>query len=251
MTDMLELDVTDIQIIAEKNEEANFRFFNRKRSRDGFVLMTEGSGFVTDSQGNRYEFLAGDVMITAKGDSYTVEAENPCSYITSAFALETDKSLLPFVHRCTKQQYNELLEICRLWQLRSWESFAVCRIGIMKFYLELIKKQRRTGNVDSDIAKAMDFIHKNFKTNFSGKEISDYCCVSLSYLRAKFLRQTGSTIGKYRDALRVAAAKEMLQSRYFTVTEIAAELGYCDVYHFSKTFSACTGVSPTKWSQKK
>lgn len=251
MTDMLELDITDIQIIAEKNEEANFRFFNRKRSWDGFVLMTEGNGFVTDSNGNRFEFLPGDIMITGKGDSYTVEAEKPCSYITSALTLETDKSLLPFVHRCSKQQYSELLEICRIWQSRSWESYAVCRIGIMKFYLELIKKQRRTGNVDLDIAKAMEFIHENFKTNFSGREISDYCCVSLSYLRAKFLRQTGSTIGKYRDSLRIAAAKEMLQSRYFTVTEIAAELGYCDVYHFSKAFSAYTEVSPTKWNQKK
>jgi len=74
--------------------------------------------------------------------------------------------------------------------------------------------------------------------------------VSMSYLRTRFLKQTGQTIGKYRDSLRIAAAKEMLESKYFTVTEIANELGYCDVYHFSKVFSTYVGMSPTKWINK-
>jgi len=55
------------------------------------------------------------------------------------------------------------------------------------------------------------------------------------------------TVGKYRESLRIASAKEMLESGYFTVTEIATQLGFCDVYHFSKVFSACVGCSPTSW----
>jgi len=120
----------------------------------------------------------------------------------------------------------------------------------MQFYMDIIESNMSREDIDTDVARAVNFIHKNFKTSFSGKELSDYCCVSLSYLRAKFLKQTGLTIGKYRDLLRMDAAKEMLGSGYFTVTEIASQLGYCDVYHFSRTFSAYEGVPPTRWFKK-
>ena len=250
MTENLELDITDIQIIVEKTEEANFSFFNRRRSWDGFVLLTGGSGFAIDKNGVRHPFEKGDVIITCEGDSYTVEFEEPCSYITTAFSLSTDKSLLPFITRCTERQYNELVKICRIWQSRSWDSYVKCRVGLIGFYLDVIGNGAGVKNVDKDIEKAISFIHHNFKTNFSGKEISDYCCVSLSYLRAKFLRQMGITIGRYRDNLRIAAAKEMLECGHFSVTEIASELGYCDVYHFSRIFSSYEGVSPTGWLKK-
>lgn len=250
MTDDFRLDITDIGIIVHKTEEAGFRFFNRKRSFDGFVMLTDGSGFVTDKNGNKYEFSKGDIIITNKGDSYIVEFEEPCSYITSALTLQTDKEKLPFIFKSKERVYDEILRICKVWQSRSWDSYEECRIALLKFYLELIQKNDEKKSEDRDIEKAIAFIHRNFKTNFSGKEISDYCSVSLSYLRSKFLKQTGKTIVEYRDSLRIAAAKEMLESRYFTVTEIAAELGYCDVYHFSKAFSSHTGCSPTKYQIK-
>lgn len=250
MTNGLELDIDDVQIIVDKTEEANFRFFNRGRSWDGFVMLTEGSGFATDKYGVKHKFSKGDVIITCKGDSYVVEFEEPCSYITTAFSLHTDKSLLPFIIKCNDHQYIEILKICRIWQSRSWDSVARCRIGLMQFYMDIIENNVCREDVDADVARAVNFIHENFKTNFSGKELSDYCCVSLSYLRAKFLKQMGMTIGKYRDSLRIAAAKEMLGSGYFTVTEIASQLGYCDVYHFSRTFSAYEGVPPTGWLKK-
>ena len=61
------------------------------------------------------------------------------------------------------------------------------------------------------------------------------------------MKQTGMTVLQYRDSLRIAAAKEMLESGYFTASEIASELGYCDVYHFSKSFANQVGLSPRKW----
>lgn len=251
MTDNLELDITDIQIIVEKNEEAGFRFFNRKRSWDGFVLLTDGNGYVIDKYGKKHDFIKGDVILFSKGDSYEVGFDGPCSYITTAFTLLTDKEALPFMIKANERQCNEMLKICKVWQSRSWDSYAYCRVGIMQFYLEIIKNSVDKEVFDKDIENAINFIHHNFKTNFQGKELSDYCCVSLSYLRTKFLKQTGMTIGKYRDQLRIAAAKEMLESGYFTVTEIATELGYCDVYHFSRIFTSYEGVSPTIWVKNK
>ena len=48
----------------------------------------------------------------------------------------------------------------------------------------------------------------------------------------------------------VSSAKEMLKSGMFTIKEISEELGYCDVSHFSKTFSRTCGVTPGKYRGK-
>ena len=55
------------------------------------------------------------------------------------------------------------------------------------------------------------------------------------------------TITQYRDNLRINVAKELLESGHFSVTEISIELGYCDIYHFSKIFKQIVGISPQKY----
>jgi len=247
MKEGFELDITDIQIIVHKKENANFVFRNPEREFDGFIMITSGKGTVTDPEGARHMISKGDMIIANFGDRYMLEFEEPCSYVTSGLTLNTDKTLLPFLHKCSKKEYDTILDICEVWQSRSWDSYTKCRIKLMNHYLNLIHIDSSYINVDSDINNALKYIHKHFKTNFSGEEVASFCHVSLSYLRGKFLKQTGYTIVEYRDSLRIAAAKEMLKSGCFTVTEIASELGYCDVYHFSKGFSTHTGLSPTKW----
>ena len=191
----------------------------------------------------------GDMIIVNKGDRYSISFDSTVSYVTSAFSLNLDKRMLPFVFKCTDGQYKRIIDICKKWQTRSWDSFTVCRIGLMQFYLEIIQNSTKSELDEDFIMKAISYVHKNFKRNFSGKEISGYCSVSLSYLRSKFSEHTGKSIGRYRDSLRIAAAKEMLESGCFSVTEIAVELGYCDVYHFSKIFTAYEGCSPTQYGK--
>jgi len=59
------------------------------------------------------------------------------------------------------------------------------------------------------------------------------------------------TITDYRNDLRISAAKQMLQSGLFSVKETAMELGYCDVYYFSKCFTAETGITPARFANTK
>lgn len=248
--DILQLDITNIQIIVHKKESEGFVFDNPRREFDGFIMFTSGNGYVTAPNGKCYEVSKGDMVLANSGDNYKIEFKQPCSYVTSGIALDTDKALLPFIHKCNKKEYDEIVDICECWQSRSWDSYAKCRIKLMNFYLSLFSNNILSKAIDYDIEKALNYIHNNFKKNFSGSEISEFCSLSLSYLRNKFLKQTGYTIVEYRDSLRIAAAKEMLASHYFTVAEIAAELGYCDTYHFSKKFKQHTGISPLTWLKK-
>ena len=186
MNDGLILDIEDIQIIVSKREESNFVFNNPKREFDGFVLITSGNGYVTDSKGKVYTISEGDMIFVNKNDRYSIGFDGVGSYVASGLSLNTDKKLLPFVHKCNKEQYKKIIDICKKWQSRSWDSYAACRIGLLEFYLEIIQNSTESEPEDNFVLKAISYIHKNFKTNFSGKDISDYCSVSISYLRSAY-----------------------------------------------------------------
>lgn len=128
----------------------------------------------------------------------------------------------------------------------------VCKIELLSLYLEYL---RSTGIFDTirfgaDIERAIEFIHNNYKRNFSAKEIAEYCNISCSYLRASFKSKIGMTIIDYRDKLRFTLAKEMLSNGQFTIKETAEELGFCDVYYFSKFFARHSGTTPAKFAKK-
>lgn len=255
MDKFIKLDITNLTTIIQKQEIEKFYFFNPQRLWDGFILITEGIGYATNSDGVQHTIQKGDMLLLSRNDQYELSFPEGCSYITSAYDLSIEGNddffgKLPFIIKCTDKQIQAIHKICAIWQAREWDSYTQCRIQLLKFYLDIVKLLYRSYDTDKDISRAISYIHENFKKNFSGQELSDICALSLSYLRTKFLKQTGYTILAYRDNLRISAAKEMLESGYFSVSEIAIDLGYCDVYHFSKAFKKQAGMSPTAYIKK-
>lgn len=55
---------------------------------------------------------------------------------------------------------------------------------------------------------------------------------------------------QYREAVRMHWAKQLLGSELFSISEIAARLGYYDIYHFSKKFKLHTGYSPRQYMKR-
>ena len=49
---------------------------------------------------------------------------------------------------------------------------------------------------------------------------------------------------------RTARARELLMTTSWTVTEIAATVGYQDPFYFSRQFRAVSGCSPTEYREQ-
>ena len=76
--------------------------------------------------------------------------------------------------------------------------------------------------------------------------IADACGVSECYFRRLFQEYSGEGPMRFRQRMRIERAKQLLLSdERYTVSEVAQELGFSDVYHFSKTFKKFCGLSPT------
>lgn len=64
------------------------------------------------------------------------------------------------------------------------------------------------------------------------------------YLSRIFSSQTGQTITQYLRQLRMEKAAELLKSREYNVTEVATEVGYNSLSHFSAAFQEAFGCCP-------
>ncbi len=253
MENLISFDIKNIYTLVEKQEDKNFYYKNESRLWDGFILVTDGEvDFKTKKQALQ-TVEKGGIIFLSRGEEYYVKSKNGCSYITTAYDFTSDSkktlSEMPSVCECNAVRIKIIEEITEKWQRKLSDSFMVCKIELLKLYLDFIKKYTAGHSLvnDKTVALAIKFIHENFKRNFKTREIAKYCSASESHLRLKFLKQTGKTITEYRDDLRIKSAKELLSSGFFSVKETAYELGFCDVYYFTKFFSSFTGITPAKY----
>ena len=255
--DSLSFDIYGITTCTEKHEAAGFEFRNRCRPIDGFVLFTDGEAELDIVGEEKLCVKKGDFIIFNQGDSYRFYAEKPCSYITCGFMLDfksgNKTKALPRMSKCTDEQFSRIDLLAKEWGVSRYDSEMSCRIGIMAFYLDLFRAtaNKELSDTDPAIKLAIDFLHGNFKRNFKTEEIAKFCSLSPSYLRSRFSEKMGMTLTEYRDRLRIKAARELLSGGEFSIKETAMELGFCDVYHFSKFFTRYAYTTPARFAKEK
>jgi len=67
------------------------------------------------------------------------------------------------------------------------------------------------------------------------------------YLARAFRSYYGRSINKYLLGLRLEFARKLLAGGEMSLSDIAAETGFCDQGHFSKNFKRFYGVSPGEY----
>ena len=122
------------------------------------------------------------------------------------------------------------------------------RYKAASLFYEILSELTREGmlltkNTDSDVAKAIDIIEKNFNNDdFRTEKISEFLYISETFLRRKFKKHIGKSPKQYLDDRRIEEAKKLLESGYFSQKEIAGKCGFSDVKYFRTAFKTATGM---------
>lgn len=94
---------------------------------------------------------------------------------------------------------------------------------------------------------ALDYIHKNYKSEISLHKLASLCCVSSDYFSRLFTKTLNTTLSRYILNFRIAKAKELLQNKSIKISYVAAEVGYDDPSYFVRKFKQITGLTPSEY----
>jgi len=77
-------------------------------------------------------------------------------------------------------------------------------------------------------------------------ELAGNCGFSADHLRKLFLAEFGMNPNEYRERRRMAAARELLARSRLSVKEVSERLGFSYLSHFSASFKASAGMTPSE-----
>jgi AraC-like DNA-binding protein len=97
------------------------------------------------------------------------------------------------------------------------------------------------------VAKAKTKLESRLDEPFDLNRLAAEVGCSASYLSRTFSATTGMTISHYLRKKRIERAAELLLSGRYNVSEVAVEVGYHSLSHFSKAFQVVKGCLPSKF----
>ena len=112
-----------------------------------------------------------------------------------------------------------------------------------------LKNSKHPQKPSASISPALKYISEHFAEDIDIDKLSGICCMNRSYFCRRFKQVTGRTPITYVNEYRLTKARALLASQDSSVSEIADECGFSDSNYFSRLFTKCYGISPTKFRQ--
>ena len=97
------------------------------------------------------------------------------------------------------------------------------------------------------VTKAARIIARSYTSDISVSHIAAELYLNPDYLGRIFKRHVGCSMVKYKNRLRIAAAKRMLISTASSIDEIAFATGFSDRFYFSRIFKSIEGITPNEY----
>ena len=120
--------------------------------------------------------------------------------------------------------------------------------------LELEKEEKTISSTldeslktNDKIAKAQEFIRRNFNRNIRLQDVATAVFLSPNYFSSLFRKITGHTFSTYLLKLRVQAASELLTQSSIPIKEIVFQVGFEDYNYFNRTFKKYEGMPPARF----
>lgn len=101
---------------------------------------------------------------------------------------------------------------------------------------------------DERIRKVINAMETEWNRHVSVEEFAQVACLSRSAFTRFFRAQTGESPAAYFLRIRMTRAAQLLEAGTLTVTEVAGQLGYDNLSHFTRTFVHYQGRLPSQAS---
>lgn len=125
---------------------------------------------------------------------------------------------------------------------------------LCQFFLQLSREvvdRKSAININQNTRDQLKFLRTEISRNYGQKwdiqSMANLINLSPSYLYATYKRLYGVSPIQDLISIRIHVAKTMLTGSEYTISEIAEDLGYSNVTHFTHQFTQVEGFSPSKY----
>lgn len=98
--------------------------------------------------------------------------------------------------------------------------------------------------VDSRLTMVCNFINVNFKQHLSIEDLAEKGNMSARSLQRIFKSETGISLKKYIQLIRIVKSVELIDSKQFTLSEIAFKVGYKSLSAFTLSYLSVMKLRP-------
>ncbi len=124
----------------------------------------------------------------------------------------------------------------------------------VKLAQERLRQQKRA-NQEAEEEAAIDLIKRYMKAHVDSAytlvDVAEYMQMNPAYLSRYFKEKTHETFMEYDKKIKMERASDLLISTNMKTYEIADQLGYRSVQHFSRIFKEYTKMTPIEYRQRR
>ncbi|MBQ8357519.1 MAG: helix-turn-helix transcriptional regulator [Clostridia bacterium] len=91
------------------------------------------------------------------------------------------------------------------------------------------------------------YVREHFDEPLTNASVAEHFSYHENYLNQLLKKQTGYTLHQYLLEYRINTAISLLRSGEYTVSEVAEQIGFSEIFHFSGCFQKLTGSPPSAY----
>lgn len=222
-------------------------------SGEGYLRLHESTG---EGETGIYVMRPGHLYLIPNGLSYDYFCEDRLEKVHIHINVLLENGLELF--RGCSQFYELPVEEALLEKMKNWvvskrpEAY-FCMQGqiyhAVARFIELIGIEEKVNKQYPEIVLKAFMLLNKMKVSDSVRKLAENLNVSESTLAKRFKKETGMSIGSYREQLIMNRARQLLAMGKMSIGEIADELGFVDRLYFSKYFKQRQGMTPSEYKQ--
>ncbi len=253
--------VGEIGFVKRRHSSPDWRIRNLvNRNYSILALAVEGRARY-ECGGQSFEVRKGHVLFFPQGMPHSARSDtgSPWSFYSAGFQLipvgSTDVDAFEQLPTLTLPKNAvrtlELFEdLDALWSSQEPGYLLACRSRLLDL-LHMVVQGAAGAARSIPHARRLEPVVQRLRDrpaqNYRVEELAEQVGLSASRFRVLFKELTGHSVIRYQNWLRVNKAKDLLLSGEYSVAEAAVEVGFDDVYYFSRLFRKMTGFAPSHY----
>lgn len=97
------------------------------------------------------------------------------------------------------------------------------------------------------VKNALEYIEENYKLKLKLADVAEKTYVSQWHLSKLLNKHTGQNFSEILNNIRIEKAKELLNDPSLRIGDVAEEVGFLDMAHFSRVFKKQVGISANEY----